>query len=127
MCCFMSEKYEKSKNCSAELNYANDRGSMIVPCMVQTRTESGNPYRASGWLGIITAGKLWIDFKSDDNMPQRSVQLLTECCNRLSKAEEAVGKMKFLKDQMKKKPARIAGPRKKLPVVQAAAEGTMGP
>ena len=29
VCCFMTQKYERSKNCSAELNYANDRGSTV--------------------------------------------------------------------------------------------------
>ena len=29
VCCFMTQKYERSKNCSAELNYANDRGTMV--------------------------------------------------------------------------------------------------
>ena len=53
--------------------------------MAQTRTDNGNMYRAKGWLGIITAGKLWIDFKGEDQMEYRVIQLLTECCNRLSK------------------------------------------
>ena len=58
----------------------------IVPCMAQNRTEEGNPYRASGWLGILTAGKLWIDFKSDEQLEMRITQLLTECCSRLCKS-----------------------------------------
>lgn len=58
----------------------------IVPCMTQDRTDEGNPYRASGWLGIITAGKLWIDFKGAEQLEKRVEQLLTECCGRLSKA-----------------------------------------
>ena len=54
--------------------------------MAQNRTEEGNPYRASGWLGILTAGKLWIDFKSDEQLEMRITQLLTECCSRLCKS-----------------------------------------
>ena len=37
----------------------NEPPPQIVPCMAQARTDDGNCYRASGWLGIITAGKLW--------------------------------------------------------------------
>jgi len=118
VCCFMTQKYEKSKNCSAELNYANDRGNTIVPCMAQNRTDEGNPYRASGWLGILTAGKLWIDFKSDDQLESRVVQLLTECCSRLCKSETPVGKMVSLNSKMNKKKAPKAQKKKK---VRAAA------
>eukprot|EP00116_Pleurobrachia_bachei_P011264 sb/3471526/ len=87
VCPFMTQKYQESKNCSKELNYTNDSSIVVVPCMAQTRTDNGNMYRARGWLGIITAGKLWIDFKGEDQMEYRVIQLLTECCNQLNKTD----------------------------------------
>ena len=39
----------------------------IIPCMAQGRATYGDEYRASGWLGVVTAGKLWIDFRATDN------------------------------------------------------------
>ncbi|XP_063688557.1 uncharacterized protein LOC134821743 [Bolinopsis microptera] len=119
VCCFMTQKYEKSKNCSAELNYANDRGVVVVPCMAQNRTEDGNPFRASGWLGILTAGKLWLDFKSDEQLEKRIVQLLTECCARLCKSETPVGKMVSMESKMSKKKAPVQRKKK----VRGAAAG----
>ena len=57
ICCFMSPKYEESKNCKKELNYADSVDVEIIPCM----TLRG--YKARGWLGLITAGALWMDFR----------------------------------------------------------------
>ena len=49
----MSTKYQHSKNCKKELNYADDSGKPIVPVMAQPG------FRATGWLGALTAGLLW--------------------------------------------------------------------
>ena len=43
-----------------ELNYADGQTKSIVPVMC----EKG--FKAQGWLGIITAGLLWIDFRYID-------------------------------------------------------------
>eukprot|EP01050_Picozoa_sp_SAG11_P013285 SAG11_NODE_1540_length_4722_cov_2.812243_3_plen_1121_part_00 len=51
--CFMTFKYESSKNCALELKFAHQRGLPIVPAMMQ------EGFVASGWLGILTAGLLW--------------------------------------------------------------------
>ncbi len=51
--CFMTQKYEFSKNCALELKFAHQRGLPIVPVMMQ------EGFVASGWLGILTAGLLW--------------------------------------------------------------------
>ena len=66
ICPFMTEDYEKSKSCELELNYARDRNVNVVPCMTQTQASDGSSYRASGWLGALTAGKLWLDFRNAD-------------------------------------------------------------
>ena len=54
---FMTQQYEDSPNCKSELKFARDRGVPIVPIMFQ-----GGGWRAGGWLGLITAGALWIPF-----------------------------------------------------------------
>ena len=63
ICPFMTEDYESSESCELELNYAKDRQVVIVPCMLQNESRKGGQYKASGWLGVLTAGKLWIDFR----------------------------------------------------------------
>ena len=51
--CFMTKKYQESKNCALELKFAAQSGIPIVPVMMQ------EGFTASGWLGILTAGLLW--------------------------------------------------------------------
>ena len=48
---------QESKNCKKELNYADSQDVAIVPVMCD------QGFKATGWLGIITAGLLWIDFR----------------------------------------------------------------
>ena len=51
--CFMSQQYQDSANCKLELKFAQQSGMAIVPCMMQDN------WKASGWRGIICAGKKW--------------------------------------------------------------------
>ena len=51
--CFMAAAYEASENCALELQFARQSGVPIVPVLMQAG------YKASGWLGIVTAGALW--------------------------------------------------------------------
>jgi hypothetical protein len=57
--CFMSAAYQESANCKLELKFAQQSGVPIVPVMVQA------DWRASDWLGIITAGALWTPLYND--------------------------------------------------------------
>ena len=52
--------FQGSRNCKKELNYADGQTKSIVPVMCE------NGFKAQGWLGIITAGLLWIDFRYID-------------------------------------------------------------
>ena len=54
--------------------------------MVQQRMENGSEYRASGWLGVITAGKLWLDFRGaeGDDIAKKGDALLLEIANKLN-------------------------------------------
>ena len=64
--------------------------------MAQERHSDGSQYRASGWLGVITAGKLWTDFKNTGTeqalIEQQTDKLLMEIANKLQ-----IGKSGFKK------------------------------
>lgn len=57
ICPFMTPAYQASRSCKKELNYADSREVVIVPVML------ANNWEASEWLGLITAGLLWVDFR----------------------------------------------------------------
>jgi hypothetical protein len=52
--CFMAGAYEASENCRLELQFAKQTGVPIVPVLIEAS------YKATGWLGIVTAGALWV-------------------------------------------------------------------
>ena len=76
ICSFMTEAYQKSANCKKELQYAESCGVLIVPVMMQ------NEWKASGWLGITTAGMLWQDFRSDGKFEKGVESLVSELKKR---------------------------------------------
>lgn len=57
ICPFMTPAYQASRSCKKELNYADTREVIIVPVMLT------DDWEASEWLGLITAGLLWVDFR----------------------------------------------------------------
>ncbi|XP_034439053.1 uncharacterized protein LOC117760269 isoform X1 [Hippoglossus hippoglossus] len=58
ICPFMTPEYQASRSCKKELNYADTREVIVVPVMLTKNWE------ASEWLGLITAGLLWVDFRN---------------------------------------------------------------
>ncbi|XP_049423917.1 uncharacterized protein LOC125883569 [Epinephelus fuscoguttatus] len=58
ICPFMTPAYQASRSCKKELNYADSREVIMVPVML------ANNWEASEWLGLITAGLLWVDFRN---------------------------------------------------------------
>ncbi|CAL8330607.1 unnamed protein product [Merluccius merluccius] len=58
ICPFMTPAYQASRSCKRELSYADSREAAIVPVMVARNWE------ASEWLGLVTAGLLWLDFRN---------------------------------------------------------------
>ncbi|XP_051241151.1 uncharacterized protein LOC127354893 [Dicentrarchus labrax] len=58
ICPFMTPAYQASRSCKKELNYADSREVIMVPVMLTKNWE------ASEWLGLITAGLLWVDFRN---------------------------------------------------------------
>lgn len=77
VCCFMSADYFGSKNCKKELNYADAQSRAIVPVMC----EKG--FKATGWLGVITAGLLWVDFREGTVFKNSLESLVKEIINSL--------------------------------------------
>ncbi|EDO39316.1 predicted protein [Nematostella vectensis] len=75
LCCFMSTKYSESKNCKKELSYADGKTGCEEVIIVPVMCEKG--FKAKGWLGIITAGLLWIDFRDEANF-ENSVKSLAQ-------------------------------------------------
>ena len=55
--CFLSQAYQDSANCKLELKFAQQSGVPIIPAMLEPP-----PWRATGWLGLVTPGSLWIPF-----------------------------------------------------------------
>eukprot|EP01137_Pigoraptor_chileana_P000573 Opistho-2@36966 len=76
ICCFMNEDYVESKNCKRELSYADSADVPIVPCMCAAG------WKSHGWLGILTAGLLWIDFRQPDNINKSISSLTREIMHR---------------------------------------------
>eukprot|EP00457_Paulinella_chromatophora_P001651 gb/GEZN01001653.1/.p1 GENE.gb/GEZN01001653.1/~~gb/GEZN01001653.1/.p1 ORF type:complete len:888 (+),score=95.88 gb/GEZN01001653.1/:27-2666(+) len=52
---FMTQKYQDSRNCRKELNYADARSVPMVP------VKSQQDWIQSSWLGAVVAGLLWVD------------------------------------------------------------------
>ena len=69
--CFLSQKYQESENCRLELQFAKQSGVPVLPVMVE-----GSGWRASGWLGLLTAGSLWTRLQDDSSFEEniRAVQ-----------------------------------------------------
>ncbi|XP_069545869.1 uncharacterized protein [Brachyistius frenatus] len=65
ICPFMTPAYQASRNCKKELNYADTREVVILPVMLTDNWE------ASEWLGLITAGLLWVDFRNAEEDEER--------------------------------------------------------
>ncbi|CAF2846162.1 unnamed protein product [Rotaria sp. Silwood2] len=80
----MSPEYQDSKNCKLELQYAQTQGKRIIPCIVSDK----KGWKPSDWLGLITAGLLYINFKGDDS--EENIQLKAkELCDRIKEQPSA--------------------------------------
>lgn len=102
VCPFMTNKYSESKNCKKELNYADSQDKEILPIMA----EGG--YKATGWLGLITAGLLWVDFRNKANVANSLVSLEKELQHRCSGLELAKPISQQLKPKFKGRAFRNA-------------------
>ena len=75
----MSSKYQLSENCNREFQYAQEKKRTIIPIKVE------RGFNATGALGLIVAGKLYIDF-SNTNFDANMISLQKEIESHLSQA-----------------------------------------
>lgn len=66
----MSQTYQDSPNCMLEVKFAKQSGIEIVPVLMQ-----GGGWKASGWLGLLTAGALWTPLY-DDTLFEQNMNVL---------------------------------------------------
>jgi len=78
--CF-SERYKQSQNCRMEANYAFQRGVDVVPLKMQQN------YVPDGWLGLMIASKLYIDFSEDSTFKAQFNILMRELKVRAGPAQ----------------------------------------
>eukprot|EP01050_Picozoa_sp_SAG11_P003010 SAG11_NODE_161_length_14021_cov_36.845065_11_plen_702_part_00 len=71
--CFLSRQYQLSTNCKLELKFAAQTGVPIVPVMLE---DSG--WKASDWLGIITAGALYTPLCTESDMDRNMKGLISQ-------------------------------------------------
>eukprot|EP01051_Picozoa_sp_SAG22_P004184 SAG22_NODE_218_length_14885_cov_24.733699_5_plen_1447_part_00 len=71
--CFMSQKYQDSANCTLEAKFAKQSGIEIIPVIME-----GGGWQASGWLGLLTAGALWVPLHEEADFEQNVRQLHTQ-------------------------------------------------
>ncbi|CAF4265604.1 unnamed protein product, partial [Rotaria sp. Silwood2] len=78
VCCFMTEKYQKSALCDKELTYADRLGKRIIPCLLVDK----HVWEPSGWLGLITSRLQYVNFSK------------TTKANRRVKVNELIARIK---------------------------------
>eukprot|EP00516_Mucochytrium_quahogii_P007079 CAMPEP_0203750936 /NCGR_PEP_ID=MMETSP0098-20131031/5098_1 /ASSEMBLY_ACC=CAM_ASM_000208 /TAXON_ID=96639 /ORGANISM=" , Strain NY0313808BC1" /LENGTH=117 /DNA_ID=CAMNT_0050640447 /DNA_START=202 /DNA_END=555 /DNA_ORIENTATION=- len=69
--CYSSE-YFNNKDCKGEAEYANSRGKIIIPCLLD------RDYDPKGWLGYIKGGKSVFDFSGKYSFQQAMKGLMRE-------------------------------------------------
>ena len=71
----MSSKYQESENCQREFEYAQVLKKKMIPIKLEKE------FQPTGALGLITAGKLYINFtdpqKFDENMENLKKEITT--------------------------------------------------
>ncbi|XP_077995347.1 uncharacterized protein LOC144448881 [Glandiceps talaboti] len=72
----VSQRYKESANCRSEAEYARDLNKSLIPIKTEV-------YKPSGWLGMIIAGKYYIDFtevvhNEGDDIFEKKFQMLEE-------------------------------------------------
>jgi hypothetical protein len=79
---FMTQRYQDSNNCKLEAKFACEQQVQIIPVMMQA------DWRASGWLGILTAGALWVPLH-DEAVFEQGVDALFGQISKLAPAAAA--------------------------------------
>jgi hypothetical protein len=70
--CFMTQAYQDSANCNLELKFAQQSGVPIIPVMMQPN------FTAKKWLGILTAGSIWIPMYDSASVVEGVTKLIAQ-------------------------------------------------
>ncbi|CAF1035932.1 unnamed protein product [Rotaria sordida] len=73
ICCFITPKYQESKNCESELSYALSRGVPVIPIYM---AEKG--WKPSSWLGFKIHDLLHLNFRdtNETNISEKFQELV---------------------------------------------------
>eukprot|EP00299_Pterocystis_sp_00344_P018188 c9082_g1_i1.p1 GENE.c9082_g1_i1~~c9082_g1_i1.p1 ORF type:complete len:329 (-),score=81.20 c9082_g1_i1:164-1150(-) len=71
---FMNAAYQKSKNCEMEMNYSRVRNVAMIPVMATPDTK----WQAESWLGVLTAGRLWIGLRSSEQVKKAAQEIVQQ-------------------------------------------------
>ena len=96
----MSTKYQSSENCNKEFQYAQVNQKKIIPI----KMEKG--FNATGSLGLITAGKLYIDFSDMSKFNENIKSLKKEIESHLGTAKGSYKKVVVRGVQVRRKNKR---------------------
>ena len=91
---------QASVNCKLELKYAQQCGVEIVPVVME-----GSGWRASGWLGIITAGALWTRLSEESQFEDNIRQLH----GQIQEVLGATVEIEEVSDEGTASPSEVAG------------------
>lgn len=75
----MSDSYKQSGFCEMEANYALQMKRSLIPLIVR------GPYRADGWLGLITTNKIYIDFHKHSHFDEAYSMVIQEITRHRNK------------------------------------------
>lgn len=79
----MSSKYQASKNCQREFEYAQVLNKKMIPI----KLEKG--FQPAGALGLITAGKFYINFTDPQKFDENMENLKKEIESMFEESEES--------------------------------------
>ncbi|CAF4644696.1 unnamed protein product, partial [Rotaria socialis] len=86
VCCFLTSDYEQSLSCQSELQYAQKRQKLIIPCML-SNADTWNP---SGWLEQITRGFVFVDFHNvseSTNIDAKVMELIDQIEDQIAEKQ----------------------------------------
>eukprot|EP00112_Aurelia_sp_Birch-Aquarium-sp1_P010458 Seg2231.6 transcript_id=Seg2231.6/GoldUCD/mRNA.D3Y31 product="hypothetical protein" protein_id=Seg2231.6/GoldUCD/D3Y31 len=93
----MSSKYQTSKNCQREFEYAQVLNKKMIPI----KLEKG--FQPAGALGLITAGKFYINFTDPQKFDENMENLKKEIESMFEESEESAEPNTVATDQLVKK------------------------
>jgi hypothetical protein len=76
---FVTREYKESANCRREGSYAQDLRKPIVPVILEPGYSMDGSW---GWLGLVLAGKLFIDMSHEEQFDVKASELIGEIASQ---------------------------------------------